>query len=397
MSTPETSADTAQHRATVPVGLLEVDGYRSLRKFQAGPFGRVNLLTGKNNCGKSSLLEAIWLWATAGSPDTLHSILNYREELSRQPERGPDEAPDYSADTPSYFRLFASYPTLQDQPAEIIIDVKDSRRSERRKLVMRIGQPDVQEEDVQRRLPGVYRRIGAGVPALLIECEGKPPSRMFLLPGDLEEYRFPGKYGGYRGHGGGSSGREKRFPSRFVTPQTGQRTGALSHLWDDIALTSLEQAVVDGLKLLSTDIEAVSMVGTGRAGTRTAIVKQKQHEEPVPLRSLGDGVNKIFGVLLALVNTKGGILLVDEFENGLHYSVQQDVWRVVFDLAAELDVQVFAATHSADCIKAFAKAAAAHEAEGVLTRLDALEDRVSATRFDEQELLDIAKLGIEVR
>ena len=62
---------------------------------------------------------------------------------------------------------------------------------------------------------------------------------------------------------------------------------------------------------------------------------------------------RIFGIALALENAKDGLLLIDEVENGLHYSVQPDVWRFLFQAATKLNVQVFATTHSYDCIKSF--------------------------------------------
>ncbi len=56
---------------------------------------------------------------------------------------------------------------------------------------------------------------------------------------------------------------------------------------------------------------------------------------------------------LALVNSSNGFLLIDEFENGLHYSVLHKVWKLIFRLAKDLNVQVFATTHSHDCVTAF--------------------------------------------
>ena len=51
---------------------------------------------------------------------------------------------------------------------------------------------------------------------------------------------------------------------------------------------------------------------------------------------------RMLGLALALANAKGGVLLVDEIDTGLHYSIMGDMWRMVGKLAATLDVQVFA-------------------------------------------------------
>ncbi len=74
-------------------------------------------------------------------------------------------------------------------------------------------------------------------------------------------------------------------------------------------------------------------------------------------------MGRLLGVALALVNASDGVLLIDEIESGLHYTVQADMWRLIFRVAHRLNVQVFATTHSWDCIEAFQKAALEDVAE----------------------------------
>ncbi|OAD20145.1 hypothetical protein THIOM_004170 [Candidatus Thiomargarita nelsonii] len=92
--------------------------------------------------------------------------------------------------------------------------------------------------------------------------------------------------------------------------------------------------------------------------------------ERIPLKHLGEGMYRVFHIILALVNAKNGFLLIDEFENGLHYTVQPKVWELIFKLAKELNVQVFATTHSKDCVEGFHAVWESQEDEGTLHRLD---------------------------
>ena len=131
---------------------------------------------------------------------------------------------------------------------------------------------------------------------------------------------------------------------------------------------------------------------------RRALVRLKGHKQPVPLRSLGDGALRLFGVALALANSHGGFLLIDEAENGIHYSLQRDFWRMVLRTAQENDVQVLATTHSWDCIKGFAQAATQSEdADGVLVRLSRQYGDLRAVEYSEEDLAIAAEQGIEVR
>ncbi len=125
---------------------------------------------------------------------------------------------------------------------------------------------------------------------------------------------------------------------------------------------------------------------------------------PVPVEFLGiyiEGMNRLFGITLALVNARDGFVLVDEVESGLHYSVQPDMWRLVLRVSHGLSIQVFATTHSWDCVEAFQRAAGENkEEEGVLVSLrrkDSQPDQISAVLFDEPKLAVATRENIEVR
>ena len=137
--------------------------------------------------------------------------------------------------------------------------------------------------------------------------------------------------------------------------------------------------------------------GEDSRSSRRAIVRSNRFPVPVPLRSYGDGVNRLFGIILSLVNAKGGLLLIDEFENGLHYSVQETIWKAIFRLANQLDVQVFATSHSYDAVKAFKAAATESPEDGVLIRLTRKGDDIIPTVLAEKDISIATESGIEVR
>jgi len=105
----------------------------------------------------------------------------------------------------------------------------------------------------------------------------------------------------------------------------------------------------------------------------------------------------LFGIALSLVSAQDGLLLIDEFENGLHHTVQRDVWRVIFKLARQLDIQVMATSHSWDAIEAFQEAASESPEEGVLIRLLHKDAQILPTIFREDELAIVTRERIEVR
>ena len=73
----------------------------------------------------------------------------------------------------------------------------------------------------------------------------------------------------------------------------------------------------------------------------------------IPVNLMGGGTARFLSIALAMLDSKNGIVLIDEIDNGLHYSVQQTIWKAVLAWSEQLNVQVFATTHSIECIKAF--------------------------------------------
>ena len=136
---------------------------------------------------------------------------------------------------------------------------------------------------------------------------------------------------------------------------------------------------------------------------RTAKVKLAGQPMPVPLGSMGDGMLRVLQIILKVFSAQGGFLLIDEFENGLHYSVQEKIWALIFKLAEQLNIQVFATTHSWDCIESFTKVAVDNQSsEGVLFRMGRSvrtsdNGKVIATVFDENQLQNITQADVEVR
>jgi len=94
------------------------------------------------------------------------------------------------------------------------------------------------------------------------------------------------------------------------------------------------------------------------------------------------------------------MFLIDEIENGIHYTVLPDLWRFLFRMARLHNVQVFATTHSWDCVEAFQKAAAEDkETEGMLIRLEKRKDRDEhkVVTYCEEELASATRFQTEVR
>jgi predicted ATPase len=189
-----------------------------------------------------------------------------------------------------------------------------------------------------------------------------------------------------------------RLPLQVV-PTRNMTAQKVATLWDTIGLSDLSQEVVKSLNLIAPEITDIGLVESMVAPReRIPLVRVSGSGEPLPLRSMGDGITRLFHITLALANARNGILLIDEFENGLHWSIQREVWNTIFRLADILDVQVFASTHSRDCIQGFADAWINNSTQGSLFRLDAgAEGPIRAKSYTLETLNDSLDTAVEIR
>jgi AAA15 family ATPase/GTPase len=118
----------------------------------------------------------------------------------------------------------------------------------------------------------------------------------------------------------------------------------------------------------------------------------------VPLYAMGDGTARYLSILLAACGAEGNALFVDEIENGIHHSAMVDIWGNIADMARKWQVQVFATTHSGECLRS------AHEAfsqqdeyDLAVYRLDRVGDDIKAVRYDRESIEVCLKMDVEMR
>ena len=101
---------------------------------------------------------------------------------------------------------------------------------------------------------------------------------------------------------------------------------------------------------------------------------------------------------LAFHEGRGGMIFIDEVENGLHYSVLEDVWKELSWLSKEFDVQIFATTHSNECMVAARDTFNSVDDETLcIHRLSLQEGRISATTYSFEDLDFTLDYGAEMR
>ena len=357
---------------------LSITGFRGIDQLDIPRLGRVALLAGKNGVGKTTVLEALRLYAARGGVDTLKEILSHRDELTTF----RDEDGDLDS-VPALDRLF--HQSGEDRvPVVIGPSGHDG--------VLKID--DV--EDI------------SGLPSRLADVMDKEDARVLRIEFDGVRIFYPWLNSTLR-----ELRRERRLwralqsdEAESLPPLRCESLGpgllgneGLVTLFDGVALTDDESLALEALRLVLGDrVDRVASIGSDYQGRRHVVVRLANSPKPVPLRSLGDGATRTFGVALALANCRDGILLIDEAENGIHYSIQSDFWVMVMRAAKAHNTQVIATTHSRDCINGFADAAlGCPNVSGNLIRIDRHNGKLHTVEDSMDELEIAAKQNIEVR
>ena len=373
---------------------LSIRNFRGIKSLSIGRLGRVTLIAGRNGVGKSTILEAVRIFAARGHRMELAELLSGREELLVG--YGKDDEPVL---LPNFAALF--YDRTATPDTSISIGAKSGANA----LSIRALTFDELPGDIQKKfddtLDDQNRQIIEvaynGFKDLLI---GRP------FPYSYDpRFREVARRLRRSVKSLGSDDQESISVISFEVLGPGIPSNSmLSRFWDSVVLTDREPLALEALGMVVDGIQGVAVVGDpdvrrlGRSAGRRLVVRHNGHSAPVPLKSLGDGATRLFAAGLALANCRDGFLIVDEVENGIHYTLQQSFWTMILRAARQYNIQVFATTHSHDCVKGFAKAAkGTEEAEGLLVRLEAKDGGVQVIEYNEVDLETAADQGIEVR
>lgn len=117
----------------------------------------------------------------------------------------------------------------------------------------------------------------------------------------------------------------------------------------------------------------------------------------IPINYMGDGIARILSILLAIISNKDGVVFIDEIENGIHHSVMQDVWEMVNMASKKYNCQVIATTHSYECLSSLILGTKSSKEDIAYIRLERNEDKILSKEYEYDMLSVATEQGWEVR
>jgi AAA15 family ATPase/GTPase len=342
---------------------LKIKNFKNLNGLEIPHLSQINLISGQNNVGKSTLLEAIAIYT---NPSQIIKILSERDEFPIYKEENETER--INQNTNAFSSLFTD---RKDEVSENnIIEISDKENT----LAIQFSyfSPKTDIEYIKK--------------VITITRQNKTVSILHLnSPIDSLNQRL-------------GIDNDSNIIIKLNTEPIG--TEYIANFFDNIALTEKEDNVIEALQIIEPNLNKLAFIAESQYRFRRPIVTLKGSNQRFPLKSMGDGINHILSIILALVNCENGYLLIDEIDNGLHYSVQENLWRVIFDLAKKLNIQVFATTHSNDCINSFTEVLKEENnaSIGGFYRMQKRKSgRIELVEYNSEELNSVSEHNIEIR
>ncbi len=301
---------------------LNLRQYRGFASYQLADLARVNLLVGGNNAGKTSILEGLELLLSGGNPSALIESAKRRGEFSAG-----------SASQVDLSHVFYGHECTPGAFFELAAADKSS-------LTGKILLPD----DDLKSWKTMQERLWAHDPDKEIEaafglCLGMDSQRPAMLPLKENGALIYGYWMRSQTNG------HVRSAVHFLN----LNLSSMQSAWNAVLAKKGEAELVEAMRILIPEIGSIQFLVGGHR--ENILVGEEGVQVRVPMGSYGDGVQRLLAISLALVGTKNGCILIDEIDTGLHWTVMQDVWRLVVETAQRYGVQVFATTHSYDCIR----------------------------------------------
>ena len=344
---------------------IKIENFRGINNLEINNLRQFNLLVGKNNCGKTSLLESIYIISTPANPFSSILVSNVRGHYITQP---------------SSWTVFFN---KMDIESPIRLTGEISRPKEIRTLAIKtlpgksVAQPTYEPLDLSQkgsRGESHDKIIGLRVEFSISKYHKKKQtyeSKIWLGKETKLESDPPGNY-------------TETLKSTFANRMT--RHGDMIKWFSEIIVKKQDEKI---LKILKTvEPRLVSL----RIGAGDILYCDMGFTNLLPFSNAGEGLNLLLAIILAIYETSGGVVLIDEIENGLHYSTQEILWRAIFEAAIAFDVQVFAATHSYENVKAFSAAYEKLNDKGDKIRLFRIENEKDEVRLIDfnHEMIDMA-------
>lgn len=367
---------------------VQIHNFRGFENLAVDGLTRVNLILGANNVGKTALLEAMGILANAPRTQFAYQLVRWR----RTPVAGAKtssmfENLFYNFDTGHKVEIIGQTEDSVEKVHLSIRDIKTTTVSLSKNDSEDLHIPEASDEEIR---PVITPASSITPDELHIELHKKDANtlrtgtaqRPVLKSGRLVRMQFDEP--------------KSNMDNEFLPVHTVYGLSNDAERLSQAILENKLEAIVRALQKIDPRINDLKILSLGTdAGI---FAKLDDNDRLMPLGLLGSGTVRLLSMVLAASSVQNGMLIIDEIDTGLHYSKLCDMWRVMLATAMEFNYQLFATTHSYECMVAAYEAFKDKPEDLSVHRLERRDDGTIVSKdFGHEALGTALELGFEVR
>ena len=345
---------------------LHIQNYRGFENLQIGKLGRINLVAGANNAGKTTLLEAIFLLSGAAN-----ARMAVNDHVIRDQDRGKPPRSWAEIYWKPFFSGLDTNRTVTVSGHDSAVGDMALRVSWGRQVKTEIPRDEASDALLKVRSDECSLRFAySDQEAGEFESEAQETAEKFEFE---QKHKYVPFLSAILQPGGGDINEDAMALGRLRTQKRGVR-------------------LLDALRVVEPRLQGIEDNSSSGAPMIWVDIGLR---ELVPLPVMGGGMTHVARIVLTAARVEGGALLIDEIENGLHHSVLADVWRVIGKAAEQFNIQIFATTHSRECVEAAHDALGAHGFR--LHRLEAVDGVTRCVTYEPGAIEGAIRHNMEFR
>tara|TARA_A100001015_G_scaffold319784_1_gene443856 strand:- start:53 stop:1129 length:1077 start_codon:yes stop_codon:yes gene_type:complete len=354
---------------------LYISNFRGIKDLEIKDFGKINLIVGENNSGKTTILDALFLITNPVNPRLISNINIFRG-FNRL---------DESFFTSYFYKFNTEIPanihvSLEDgSERDLVIEPRFEDDSEGSlSSIDHDGFPFIDELSIDNSVSEIN---GVSLFYRNNELDSEPlVSHTFLSPQEGLKFQAP----------------KHREVLKGVYIHSKNSTNTPEERFEKVVVDKKLDYIIDVLKIIEPDLTDI------RLGVNGLIFCDVGYKKLIPINAMGDGIQKLLSLILAMYYSRNGAIFIDEFENGIYFSKFPQIWNTLLKASHNFNCQIFATTHSIEAINSFAKLSKDSDLfskyEDVkLFRVEQYKDEHEIISFNKNILLNSLEKGFEIR
>ncbi len=349
-----------------------IDNFRAFSTLSLQDCERVNIIIGKNNAGKTALLEALFLHIGSMNPQLTVAITSFRGILGVKPDADSLWSP-----------LFNNYNI--DKPINLVAEYPDHTRASL--LISLVPSSLVSLDQIELKNPEQH----------------KPTEQISLIPEKYLQYDYEHKSKSVKRTTtitpGGFDIKPpvgiNPFQGFFIPARQQLDPGAYAQRFGILQINKLDYIVLNALRVLEPNLKSLAIIPIGPVPTIHVDIGGTRL---MPIQLAGEGMTRIAEISIDIASAPNGIVLVDDIDTGIHHTALPAFWKVIFQLTKKSKTQLFATTHSSECLEAAHQSMSSMKKYDMkVHRLQRIKDSVRVISYDSKKLETAIETGLEVR